>query len=81
MFWGIGARLFTEGLRQAFNPAFTARDIFALTDPAGFTLVRELGFANIAMGLVGLLSIFDRDWLVPVASSAAPSVSSPARPT
>ena len=58
IFWAIGMRLFTAGLRQAINPSFTAEDIFHIKDRASFVVVRELGFANICLGIMGLLSIF-----------------------
>jgi hypothetical protein len=65
-FWGVGMRLGIAGLRQAFNPSFTARDIFGIEDPAVQPIVRELGFANLALGLLGLLSLLP-GWTPPAA--------------
>lgn len=69
-FWGVGMRLGIAGLRQAFNPAFTARDIFEIEDPAAQPVVRELGFANLALGLLGLLSLLP-GWTPPAALAGA----------
>ena len=65
-FWGMGARLGIAGVRQAFNPAFTARDVFGIEDEAVHPIVRELGFANLALALLGLLAIVPV-WTAPAA--------------
>lgn len=65
-FWGVGMRLGLAGLRQAFNPAFTARDIFEIEDERVHPIVRELGFANLALGLLGLLALLP-GWATPAA--------------
>ena len=62
LFWAIGVRLFTAGFKQALNPSFTAQDIFHLTDKQSFVVVRELGFANICMGSVAIISLFVPQW-------------------
>jgi len=58
VFWAIGVRLFTAGIRQITKPGFTARDIFHLKHSESHVLVRELGFANICFGLAGIFSFF-----------------------
>ncbi|WP_460995514.1 DUF6790 family protein [Spirosoma harenae] len=58
LFWAVGIRLFTAGIRQAINPAFTAQDIFHLTTRESFVIIRELGFANICLGLMAILSAY-----------------------
>lgn len=65
-FWGVGMRLGIAGLRQAFNPAFTAQDIFEIEDPRVHPIVRELGFANLSLGLLGLLALVP-GWPLPAA--------------
>ncbi len=55
-------RLFTAGLRQSIKPAFTAEEIFHIKDTGSQIIVRELGFANICFGLLGVLSIFIQEW-------------------
>lgn len=67
VFWGIGVRLFLAGLRQIFRPEFTAATIFEISDDGAYAIVRELGFANVAMGTVGLMSLANGAWLVPSA--------------
>ena len=62
VFWVVGVRLFTAGIRQVLKPAFTAQEIFHIKSEDSFVLVRELGLANICMGLVGLLSILKPEW-------------------
>jgi hypothetical protein len=61
-FWGVGVRLATAGVRQAAKPGFTARDIFHLSSPDAEVIVRELGFANICMGLGAIVSGFAPSW-------------------
>lgn len=58
VFSGVGLRLFTAGLKQVINPWFTAKEIFKAGDEKSFLIVREIGLANISMGLVGILSIY-----------------------
>lgn len=65
-FWGVGMRLGLAGVRQAFNPAFTARDIFEIDDERVNPIVRELGFANLSLGLLGLLALLP-GWAAPAA--------------
>ncbi|AOR25152.1 DUF6790 family protein [Clostridium taeniosporum] len=62
VFSGIGLRLLTAGLKQATNPSFTANEIFKINDEKSFTIVREIGFANISFGLIGILSIFFQEF-------------------
>lgn len=65
-FWGVGMRLGIAGLRQAFNPSFTARDIFEIEDERVNPIVQELGFANLSLALLGLLAIVP-GWTMPAA--------------
>ncbi|WP_395646155.1 DUF6790 family protein [Terricaulis sp.] len=65
-FWGVGMRLGIAGFRQAFNPGFTARDIFEIEDERVNPIVQELGFANLALALLGLLAIVP-GWTMPAA--------------
>lgn len=61
-FWTVGGRLFLAGCRQVVQPAYTARTILGLTSDDALILVRELGFANLAVGLLGLLSLRIPAW-------------------
>lgn len=67
-FWGVGVRLFLAGLSQAFRPQFTAQGILGIGDESAFVLVREIGFGNLAIGTLGLLSLVIPAWLLPAAS-------------
>jgi hypothetical protein len=71
VFWGVGVRLLLAGLRQYLQPAFTSRDIMGIESPDAFILVRELGGANVASGLVGLASIAIPTFVLPSAISSA----------
>lgn len=62
VFWAVGWRLFLAGVRQTLQPSFTAREILGLKGEESFVVVRELGFANISLGLLGLLSLLVPAW-------------------
>lgn len=62
VFWGVGVRLFLAGLRQSLQPAYTAKHILGIEDPDSLIVVRELGFANLGLGSVGLGSLFVTGW-------------------
>ncbi len=65
VFWAVGVRLFIAGVRQVVQPRFTAEKIFGIHDPASLPIVREVGFANLSIGFLGVCSVFRPDWLVP----------------
>ena len=67
VFWGVGIRLISAGARQAMNPKYTAETILGLKTSESWVVVRELGFANIAIGTVALGSIHAHHWLTPAA--------------
>jgi hypothetical protein len=69
VFWPIGIRLFIAGLRQATKPAFTAREIFHLNSDDSFPIIKELGFANMSLGGIAILSLFVPSWRVPAAAA------------
>jgi hypothetical protein len=67
VFWAVGIRLLLAGIRQVIQPAFTASEIFGIEDGRSFAIVREVGFANLSMGLLGVCSLFRPEWIVPAA--------------
>jgi hypothetical protein len=67
VFWAVGVRLFIAGLRQITQPEFTANKIFGIKNPDVFAIVREIGFSNLSMGLLGLWSIYKSEWVMPAA--------------
>ena len=67
VFWSVGVRLLLAGLRQIANPAFTAETIFDIKEGAALPIVRELGFANLSIGLLGALALFVNAWIAPAA--------------
>jgi len=67
VFWAVGVRLFIAGIRQIVQPRYTAETILGVKDPDAMLIVRELGFANTAIGSAGLGSIYLASWVLPVA--------------
>lgn len=70
-FWIVGVRLFLAGAMQALNPSFTAEDIFGTTSPDVLPFVAELGYANLAFGVIGIVSVFRSTWVTPAATAGA----------
>ena len=71
IFSAVGLRLFFAGMRQSIKPSFTAKEIFHIEDAEQcFPIVRELGFANICFGLVGIISLFKPEWRIVCAFSS-----------
>ncbi len=66
-FWGVGTRLLAAGIAQVSGKGRTA-EILGSTAPSvqELQLTRELGTANIAMGLTGLLALVP-GWTLPAA--------------
>jgi hypothetical protein len=64
IFSAVGLRLFVAGIKQTTNPAFTVKEIFHYNSPESFPIMRELGFANLCFGLVGIVSLFMPQWRV-----------------
>jgi hypothetical protein len=71
VFWAVGVRLSLAGLRQITQPRYTAETILGLKGAESLFFVRELGFANAAMGSVGIASLFAPSWLTPAAMLGA----------
>jgi len=67
VFWGVGIRLFIAGARQVLQPQFTAEQIFGIHDSGSFPIVREVGFANLSMGFLGICSVLRAGWILPSA--------------
>ena len=70
VFWSVGVRLVLGGLRQFFQPRFTSEQIFGIKSDDVLPLVRELGVANFATGVVGIISLAKPSFTLPVAISA-----------
>jgi len=64
VFWATGVRLFTAGLMQSIRPAFTAETIFQMGDEESHVIVRELGFANMSLGFIAMVSLFVPGWRI-----------------
>lgn len=66
VFWALGVRGLTAGLMQAFNPSYTA-DFLLQIKMSDYLVVRELGFCNIGMGTLGILSLSREKYRKPAA--------------
>jgi hypothetical protein len=66
-FWAGGVRLFIAGIRQQAQPRFTARELFGIASDDPLPLVRELGMANFAIGVVGIAALFVSAFILPAA--------------
>lgn len=64
IFSAVGLRLFLAGIKQTTNPAFTAKEIFHINSAESFPIVRELGFANLCFGCIGIISLFLPQWRI-----------------
>ena len=71
VFWAVGVRLLTAGIRQIAQPRVTAETIFGTADPGALKLVPELGFANVAAGAVAVVSIAFPSFVLPIATYGA----------
>lgn len=67
VFWAIGVRLLTAGLRQIIKPELTAEGVFGIKNKASLPIVRELGFANTGIGIAGILSLWFTAWVPAIA--------------
>lgn len=61
-FWSVGVRLFLAGLRQTLQPKYTAEVLLGLDGTDVLFVIRELGFANLAIGTLGLSSLVVDEW-------------------
>jgi hypothetical protein len=67
VFWAVGLRLLLAGVRQILQPRYTAETILGIKGDDALLLVRELGFGNLSIGVVGTLSLFFPGWVMPAA--------------
>ena len=66
--FGVGVRLLGAGIVQIFRPQFTAKGLLGIDSPGANQVVQELGFANTAMGIAGIVASSLTAWLTPVAA-------------
>jgi hypothetical protein len=71
VFWAGGVRLAGAGLRQFFQPRFTAVEIFRMKTDEALPIIREHGIGNFAVGLAGIAALWFPSFIVPVALIAA----------
>lgn len=66
VFWGVGVRLLLASITQITRPQVTLGILGIKTNEAT-QIIRELGFANLGMGIVGILSLWFPAWAPAVA--------------
>jgi hypothetical protein len=66
-FFAVGVRLLLAGASQVIRPQFTSESILGVKDPGAYVLVREVGFGNLSIGTLGLLSLAAPSFLLPAA--------------
>jgi hypothetical protein len=71
VFWAVGVRLLMAGVRQMIQPSYTAATILGIKDPDATIVVRELGFANAAIGGIGMSTLLFSGWVLPMAMVGA----------
>ncbi len=71
VFWMVGGRLFLAGIRQIVQPRYTAAVVLGIQHADSLLVVRELGFANVALGTMGLGSILWTHWTTPAGVAGA----------
>lgn len=71
VFWASGVRLLIAGIRQQLRPRLTSEGIFGIASDDPLPFVRELGVANLANGVVALISLWRPDFLLPAAVAGA----------
>ena len=70
VFFAGGWRLFLAGIKQISQPGYTAKTILGVESEQSFILVRELGFANVSIGLMALASLAVPAWQTAAALAA-----------
>jgi hypothetical protein len=71
VFWAAGVRLLAAGIKQFLQPQFTAHEIFKMKTDEALPIVRELGIANFAVGVLGVSSLYAPSFVLPVAIAGA----------
>jgi uncharacterized protein DUF6790 len=71
IFWGVGIRLFFKGIRLASTPQITGLSITSFKNRDSYLLLLELGFANMALGSMGILSVINDQWRLIAAIAGA----------
>lgn len=64
IFFAVGIRLTIAGMKQVFDPRYTAVEIFKMKTAESFPVIRELGFANLCFGLIAILSVVFPQWRI-----------------
>ena len=62
IFWGVGIRLFFKGVKLASTPRFTGLSLSSFSNRESYLVLMELGFANMALGAMGILSLINDQW-------------------
>jgi hypothetical protein len=66
-FWAGGVRLLIAGIRQQLQPRATAQEIFGVMSDDPLVFIEELGMANAAMGVIGIVTVLVPAFILPAA--------------
>jgi len=72
VFWAVGVRLFIAGVRQVFQPSFTAVEIFGIHEPKTLAIVRNSDLQIYRWDLSACAACGIRHgWFLPPSSAAS----------
>ena len=71
IFWSVGIRLFFKGVRLASTSQYTGLHLSSFRNRDSYLLLLELGFANMALGAMGILSVINDQWRLIAAIAGA----------
>ncbi len=62
IFWVAGVRLSFTGIKHIYRRGAAPAAFFYGEKKENFLMIRELGFANITIGVMGMLSVVNSNW-------------------
>jgi hypothetical protein len=71
IFWSVGFRLFFKGVRLASTQQATGLSLSSFRNRESYLLLLELGFANMSLGAMGILSVINDQWRLIAAIAGA----------
>ena len=67
VFFAVGTRFLWIGGRQLLRPRASSAREFGVIHEDAARIMRTLALANLSFGLLGLVSLFNAEWIVPAA--------------
>ena len=69
VFWSVGVRFITASIKQILQPKYTSENILGINNQQSWILVRELGISNLSIGIIGIFSLLNPQWIIPAGLS------------